>query len=149
MEKILIEFVKTLDSSFKKRLAESSISGVSQLTIAQVQYIDAIHELKTPTVTEIANKLNLAKASVSTGINKLIAQGYVTKTQSDGDKRVFYLGLTKIGGQSIAAKNQTLKEYGDFISAALSKDSELSARISPIVAIRISKLEMLPLFKSE
>jgi len=123
MEKILIEFVNTLDSSFKKRLAETgSFSGVSQLTIAQFQYIDAIHDLKAPNVTEIANKLNLAKASVSTGINKLIAQGYVTKTQSDLDKRVFYLGLTKIGRRTIDARNQTLKEYSDFIDAALSKD---------------------------
>lgn len=123
MEKILIEFVNTLDSSFKKIQAEvGSISGASQLTISQFQYIDAIHELEKPTITEVAEKLSIAKASVSTGINKLIKKGYVIKTQSDRDKRIFYVSLTEMGQKLMNAKYQALKEYGNFINAALSED---------------------------
>ncbi|MEA5534501.1 hypothetical protein [Crocosphaera sp. XPORK-15E] len=47
MEEILIEFVNTLDLSFKKLQEEvGSTSGVLPLTISQFQYIDAIYELK-------------------------------------------------------------------------------------------------------
>jgi len=123
MEKILIEFINTLDSSFKKMQAEAgSTTKIAQLTISQFQYIEAIHELEKPTVTEVANQLEIAKASVSTGINKLIEKGYVTKTQSDRDKRIFYLGLTPKSKQLINTKYQALQQYGDFINAALSAE---------------------------
>jgi DNA-binding MarR family transcriptional regulator len=123
MEKILIEFINTLDYSFKKLQAETiDTAEVSQLTISQFQYINAIYELEKPTITEVAQKLAIAKASVSTGISKLIKQGYVTKTQSAQDKRIFYLGLTQKSEQLINTKYQALQQYGDFISAALSQE---------------------------
>lgn len=123
MEKILIEFIDTLDSSFKTKLAEiGNVAGMSQLTISQIQYIDAIHRLQQPTITEIANKLGLAKASVSTGINRLIEKGYVTKTQSDRDRRVFHLDLTALGKQSIDAKDLAVREYSNFIASVLTNE---------------------------
>jgi DNA-binding MarR family transcriptional regulator len=123
MEKLLIEFVNTLDLSLKKLQEEVGYgSGISKLTINQFQYIDAIYELGEPTFTEIADKLNITKASVTTGINKLINMGYVTKTQSSVDRRVFHVGLTEAGKQLIKAKYQALKEYGEFIGASLSED---------------------------
>lgn len=138
MEKILIEFLDTLDSSFKKVQTEASkTSGVSQLTISQFQYIDAIHHLKNPTITEIAKKLAIAKASVSAGVNKLIVQGYVTKIQSSQDKRIFHLSLSKQGQQLVDAKYSALKEYGDFITAALSEDEvkQLKAILTKLVQV--------------
>ncbi|MEL7034030.1 MAG: MarR family transcriptional regulator [Cyanobacteria bacterium J06592_8] len=123
MEKILLEFIDTLDSSFKKLLENvRSTSGVSQLTISQFQYIDAIHELGEPTITEIAEKLAITKASATTGINKLVEKGYLNKTQSAQDKRIFHVSLTDTSRQLIEAKYQALKEYGEFIQAALSEE---------------------------
>jgi DNA-binding MarR family transcriptional regulator len=123
MEKSLIEFVNTLDLSLKKLQKEvGESSGISKLTIHQFQYIDAIHELGGPTITEIAEKLNITKASVTTGIKKLIQMGYVNKTQSTEDQRVFHVNLSKAGEKLIKAKYQALKEYGEFIGAALSKE---------------------------
>jgi DNA-binding MarR family transcriptional regulator len=138
MEEILIEFVNTLDSLFKKLQEEvGNTSGVSQLTISQFQYIDAIHQLGEPTITEIAEKLSITKASVTAGINKLAQRGYVTKTQSREDKRVFRVSLTETGMQLINAKYQALKEYGDFISAALSEDEarQFQAIITKLVKL--------------
>jgi len=114
-------------------------SGISKLTIYQFQYIDAIHELGEPTITEIADKLNITKASVTTGIQKLIDLGYVIKTQSIEDKRVFHTSLTKAGGKLIKAKYQALKEYGDFISAALSKEEASRFEETLIKIVRLFK----------
>ena len=137
MESILIEFVNTLDLSLKtlqKEIGDSS--GFSSLTIHQLQYIDAIHALGAPTITEIANKLNITKASVTAGVNKLVDLGYVTKTQSEEDKRVFHVSLTEAGLKLTRAKEQTLKEYGAFITAALSEEEarQFEAILKKLVA---------------
>ena len=123
MENLLLEFINTLDLSLKKFQAEvGDGSGISKLTISQFQYIDAIYELGEPAITEIAHRLNITKASVTTGIHKLVNMGYVIKTQSNTDKRVFHVSLTEASEQLIKAKYRALKEYGEFISAALSEE---------------------------
>lgn len=123
MEKLLVEFVNTFDITLKKFQADlGDGSGISKLTISQLQYIDTIHELGEPTITEIAERLSITKASVTIGINKLAALGYVTKTQSTLDKRVLHVSLTEASRQLAKAKYQSLKEYGAFINAALTED---------------------------
>jgi DNA-binding MarR family transcriptional regulator len=123
MEKLLIEFINTLDLSLKKlQQAVGGETGMSTLTIHQLQYIDAIYELSEPTITEIADRLHITKASVTPGVNKLIHKGYVIKTQSSEDRRVFHVSLTDAGEKLVRAKYQALEEYGEFIRAALSED---------------------------
>jgi len=123
MEELLIEFVNTFDLSLKRLHKDVGVgAGFSKLTIHQLQYIDAIYMLGEPTITEIADKLMITKASVTTGINKLNQLGYLIKTQSNTDRRVIHVSLTQTGRQIINAKYQALKEYGEMVSAALSDD---------------------------
>lgn len=123
MEKLLIEFINTLDLTLKKLHEEAGGGvGISNLTINQFRYIDAINDLGQPTITEIAAKLNITKASVTTGINKLTDMGYVIKTQSISDKRVIHLSLTEASNILVLAKYQALKEYGEFIKSALNEE---------------------------
>lgn len=118
MDKILLEFIETLDQSLKRLQPE----GFAHLTISQFQYIDAIAALGQPTITEVAARLGFSKPSVTAGIQKLIEMGFVVKTQSGIDKRVFYVALTGTGAALVAAKLQTLREYGEFIRSALSAE---------------------------
>ncbi len=123
MEKILLEFINTLDLSLKQQQKEAgSTLGFSKLTVHQLQYLDAINDLENPTITEIAKRLHITKASVTVGVNKLIKMGFVSKTQSKEDKRVFHVSLKESGKQFAAAKNQALQDYGKFIRSALSKE---------------------------
>lgn len=124
MEDLLLEFINTLDLSLKKKIQADvgNVSGISKLTIHQFQYIDAIYNLGEPTSTEIAKRLNITKASVTIGVNRLANMGYVIKTQSNMDKRVFHVSLTGSGENLIKAKYQALKEYGEFIAASLTKE---------------------------
>jgi len=138
VEYLLIEFVDTFDLSLKKIQQQvGAASGISKLTISQFQYIDAIHALGEPTITDIAVRLNITRASVTTGINKLVRMGYVLKTQSLADKRVFHVSLTDAGEQLISAKYQALKEYGEFLGSAL---SEAEARQFERTLTKIVKL---------
>ncbi len=138
MEKILIEFVNTLDLSLKKLQEDLGASpGISRLTISQFQYIDAIHELDEPTITQVSEQLKITKASVTIGINKLVMLGYAIKTQSNHDKRVIHVRLSAAGNQLINAKYQALKDYGDFIVSALQEDE---ARLFEQTLTKIVKL---------
>ncbi len=126
MESLLVEFINTLEHSLKNLQEESGLSvGFSRLTISQAQYLDAIHTLGQPTITELATRLNFAKASVTTGINKLAALGYVVKAQSTEDKRVVRVQLTSAGEELVTAKYQALQEYVAFIGSALTEEENL------------------------
>ncbi len=132
MDKILLEFIGTLDHSLRRLQTE----GFSQLTVSQFQYIDAIATLGQPTVSEVAARLGYSKASVTAGINKLVSLGFVSKTQSEADKRVFHVSLTESGVRMVNAKLQTVKEYVDFVASALTEDEtrQFEAILTKLVA---------------
>lgn len=118
MEKILLEFIATLDHTLKKQ----QTAGFSQLTFSQFQYVDAIATLGEPTVSEVAARLGFSKASATAAINKLTALGFVSKTQSEVDKRVFYVDLTESGRRLVEARARTIQAYVDFVVSALTED---------------------------
>jgi len=135
MEKYLIEFVDTLDHSLKKLQRQvGSDSGFSSLTINQFHYIDAIARLGEPTITEIAEKLKITKASVSGGVNKLIELGFVQKTRSSDDRRVLHICLTQAAKELVEARFQALHEYGQFVQSVLSEE-EARQFVAAIVKI--------------
>jgi DNA-binding MarR family transcriptional regulator len=122
-QQLLIEFIGTLELTLKNLQEQvGSRSGFARLTIAQLQYIDAIHQLGEPTITEIAARLNITKASVTAGVNKLVNLGYAVKTPSAVDRRAIQVSLTAAGRQMVAARDQTLQEYSQFIDSALSDE---------------------------
>ena len=122
MEELLFAFIDTLDISLKDLQKEVGDSGFAKLTIHQLQYIEAIGTLGTPTISEVAEKLAITKASVTNGINKLVSLGYVVKNQSSQDRRVYHVSLTDAGTRMIQAKYRALHEYGEFIRSALSEE---------------------------
>jgi DNA-binding MarR family transcriptional regulator len=138
MERSLIEFAAALDQSLKKLQRKvSDGSSFEKLTIRQWNYIDAIHTLGKPTITEIAEKLRISKASVTIGINKLILLGYVEKQQSTIDRRVFHVRLTDPAQGLLQARFQALRDYGEFVRAALSEEE---ARQFQIILAKIVQL---------
>lgn len=142
MEALLMEFVDTLDQSLKKLQREAGASsGFSKLTISQLQYIDAIHTLGEPTISELAAKLKITKASVTVGINKLVQSGYVNKNQSNLDRRVFRVRLTDSAQELVEAKVQALRSYDEFVRTALSAEEarQFETILSKIVQLYKNK----------
>ncbi|TGB03481.1 MarR family winged helix-turn-helix transcriptional regulator [Halobacillus salinus] len=125
MENILREFIGTLDASFKKLVQETMESaGVSNLSVNQIQYIETIGRLGSPTVSEVATQLNISKASATAAINKLVTLGYAEKNQSSHDKRIYHVTLTEPSEGFIQLENQALKQYVTFISQSLSNEEK-------------------------
>ncbi len=120
IEDTLLEFINTLDTSFKRIIQDTG--HPLNITASQAQYIEAIYALENPTISELSEKLGITKASVTVGIHKLVEQGFVLKKQSKKDKRVFHVSLTKSSEKLIQAKQLALGTYGDFIRSVLSKN---------------------------
>ncbi|MEI6124852.1 MAG: MarR family transcriptional regulator [Bacteroidota bacterium] len=71
--------------------------NLQSLTLTQMHYIENIHVLNNPNITELAATLNLSKPTVKVAIDKLIEKAYVFKVQSDADRRSAHLHLTEKG----------------------------------------------------
>jgi DNA-binding MarR family transcriptional regulator len=99
------------------------IGASSEINLTQFQYIGVINKYGDLTFTGLAQALNLSKPAVTSIIHKLIEQGYVTKKQSEADRRVFHIYLTEAGKQVAEAYEDSRREYVDGIHRRLT-DSE-------------------------
>lgn len=69
-----------------------SLSG--NLSYNSVMYLDIIDFQENCTVSSLAETLRISKPAVTKKVNELIQLGYVVKTQSEKDKRVYYLRVS-------------------------------------------------------
>lgn len=71
--------------------------GFSDITMNQMHYLETIPKLGNPTSGDLADSLGVTRPSVSAIVKKLVDTGYLTKTKSKIDGRVYYLYLTDKG----------------------------------------------------
>ncbi len=127
MQTLFLQFVETLDKTLiKGRGGSGALPGIMNLTVSQLQYLDAIASLENATVTAIAGRLKVTKPSATTAVNRLIAQGFVRKNPSSQDGRVHFLELTTEGGTLAQLKEQAASEYQAYIQKVLTP-AELAA----------------------
>lgn len=64
-----------------------------ELTHNSMLYLDVIAQTKDCTASKIADALGITKSAVTMKVSDLVKRGILLKTQSETDKRVFYLSL--------------------------------------------------------
>ena len=119
----LVQFIDTLDSAMR-RFQNLHSTDFSNLTIHQLQYLQAIIHLDSPTISEIAAHMGFSKPSVTEAIKKLVAQGYVTKKRSQEDGRVVHVQLTPKSESLKDNQQATLVHYENFIHESLTKEEQ-------------------------
>ncbi len=121
-ENLLIQITGILHQSIQ-RYKEAVIreSRFSDITLSQIFYLEAIYHLGEPTFSELADHLQVSKASVTAGVQKLIQKGLAGKRQSSDDQRVFHLYLTGIGKDLIAAEMKAFSGFAENMKRVLSK----------------------------
>ena len=67
----------------------------ASLTTVETFCMEIIHALGKPTVSEFASFTSLSSANAADKINNLVKKGYLNKVQSEEDKRIYYLEVTK------------------------------------------------------
>lgn len=90
-----VEMVSQLMGELESKAFEQE--GFSDITMNQMHYLETVANLDDPTSANIAEKLGVTRPSVSTIVKKLIDAGYLTKTRSEIDGRIYYLHLTPKG----------------------------------------------------
>lgn len=93
--------------------------GLMNLTVSQVQYLEAIAIGEKATITSVAETLRVSKPSATTAVQRLIRLGYVARSRSEQDRRVHFLALTEAGKDLAQAKQRVVDEYEEHIRAAL------------------------------
>lgn len=90
-----VEMISQLMGELESKAFEQE--GFSEITMHQMLYLETIGRLNEPTFGELADQLGVTRPSVSGLIKKLIKLGYVEKTQSPEDGRVYNLKLSETG----------------------------------------------------
>ena len=88
---IIIHTSEVLEEDLKQK------SELKNLTARQLSCIESIIELKNPSLSELADYINIAKASMSVMIDRLEKNHYLTRVKSDEDRRTAHIHLTEKG----------------------------------------------------
>lgn len=88
----------------------------SDLTITEMHTIHAVGDEKPRTMTEISRDLSITMGTLTTGVDKLIKKGYLTRSRTDEDKRVVLVELTQKG---IDAKKMHDAFHQDMINSVI------------------------------
>lgn len=92
---------------------------LQELTLTQMHYLEAISTLGNPNITELAHELQITKPTVTVTIDKLIEKEYITKVQSDEDRRNSHLHLTDKGCRINAMHDYAHQHFSELIKEAL------------------------------
>lgn len=95
----------------KKLMSSMSKTSLDHLTYNHYAYLHAIKELATPTLSTLAEHLQITKPSATVMINKFIKEDLVEKVQSSEDKRVYTVQLTTLGRRVVSIEKESFWKY--------------------------------------
>ncbi|MDW7690564.1 MarR family transcriptional regulator [Flammeovirgaceae bacterium SG7u.111] len=122
-EKVLFEIIDFIAKATKEnKEGVLSEDEFSRLTINQFYYLDLIGRLEKPTLSKLAEELQITRPSVSAIVNKLIEKGYVYKTQSEDDQRIFYLFVSDRGRELIDAEHKIYRAFALHVKTTLNQE---------------------------
>lgn len=104
--------VESMDklTTFTRKFQKQLLSGdLKDYTLRQLYYIELINKNRGISISDLARILGVKRSTVSVAINQLIDLGIVEKTQSERDKRFYYLELTLKGEEIIEKHMQVHK----------------------------------------
>lgn len=117
----LINIILIKSEHLEERIRQKS--DLKNLTLRQLQCIEYIHQLENPTLTELAQKLEITKASASVLVDRLVEHRYIVKIKSDNDRRSAHVHLTDTGDKAAHLHNDVHQSFARSLSKDLT-DSE-------------------------
>ena len=94
VEEAFIQVYTKFKLHFYKSLFEKIQQRETSLTTVETYCIEIIHAMGTPTIGEFASFIQISSPNAAYKVNSLIKKGYLTKVQSEDDKREYYLEVT-------------------------------------------------------
>jgi DNA-binding MarR family transcriptional regulator len=115
-----IEILTHRIEEYERRIIEKS--DLSNLSTRQLYYLDEIYHLRQPTLTELAEKIDVSKPSATALVYKLERSGYVMKNPSKDDKRSFHILLTEKGKKLATLHDRIHYRFAEMIESSLSDE---------------------------
>lgn len=142
----LRRIIRAIDIHSHQLLKNSGLTGPQLIVVKQISQLEA------PLATQVAQKINLSAATVTSIIDRLEKRGLVIRQRSAIDKRKVHLSLTKAGNQLLQVSPQPLQEH--FIQRYHSLDKENQDRLLDSVEqiasmMDAEALEALPLLSTD
>lgn len=94
IEEAFVQVYTKFKLHFYKSLFEKIQKRETSLTTVETYCIEIIHAMGTPTIGEFASFIQISSPNAAYKVNSLIKKGYLTKVQSEDDKREYYLEVT-------------------------------------------------------
>jgi DNA-binding MarR family transcriptional regulator len=125
MKKSLEQILNTIMHS-SEILEEEMIkeSELKSLTSRQLYCIELIKEMKNPTSSELAEKMNIARASISVMIERLEKNDFIYKVTSDNDRRIAHVHLTKKGEKAAVLHTDVHKRISSMLTADMTESEK-------------------------
>lgn len=118
--KNLVDIVSELSNMFgQSEEAAREQFHLLNLSHTQMRYLEIIHLLHNPNITELAKSLKLTKPTVTVAVDKLIEKDFLYKVKSDEDRRSSHLHLTEKGKLINQMHDYSHKSIAEFISRKL------------------------------
>lgn len=112
----------------------------ASLTTVEAFCMEIIQALNKPTVNEFANFINISPPNAAYKVNSLVKKGYLTREQSDDDKREFHLCVTEKYNNYYNISYQYLATVMDRIEKRFSPEDV--ARLEKI--LHVISTELMP-----
>lgn len=138
-EDMIVKAIDKLSCSMgemlKKFKEEEDIGDLFNLTFTQLHYLHAVNELNEPTFSDLAEKFNVQKSTVTAIISKLSQRDYLYKFQSEDDLRVFHIRLTEKGMRLIEYEDLGYRHFAQTITKNFNDDekTQFAALLSKMV----------------
>ena len=78
--------------------------------MSEIHVLDAVDKEASPSMSAVANHLNITLGTLTTAVKKIIKKGFLIKEQSTQDQRIYYLRLTDSGKEALKVHEQFHKE---------------------------------------
>ncbi|PLX04039.1 MAG: hypothetical protein C0595_04820 [Marinilabiliales bacterium] len=120
-----IEELINIILSKSEQIEESAkqTTDLKNLTTKQLNCIELIHSMENPTLSELTEKLKIAKASTSVMLDRLEEHGFIKKVKSDIDRRSAHVHLTEKGDKAAHLHSDVHKQFATLLTKELT-DSE-------------------------
>ena len=93
-----------------------------QLTMSEMHVLDAVSKESSPSMSAVANHLNITLGTLTTAVKKIIKKGFLIKEQSHQDQRIYYLRLTETGKEALKIHEQFHRELEDMYKNRIPDD---------------------------
>jgi DNA-binding MarR family transcriptional regulator len=98
-------------------------SSLGKLTSRQLFCIELINNLQNPSLTELAERMGIAKASISVMIDRLEKNQFIYRVTSDSDRRTAHVHLTDEGKKAALLHTELHKRISELLTSEMT-DSE-------------------------